>query len=152
MFKLENCGEILEEVLHLFAIQASLGGIKMTQCFGRNATILCDRNQIKQVFLNILKNAMEALPYGGNIHIQMDVEDEYQRVTFTDNGSGMTEDVLRRIGEPFHTTKPDGNGLGIMIVHRIMESHNGRIVIRSEEERGTSVEIRLPVSGQSLSN
>ncbi|SEL48586.1 Signal transduction histidine kinase [Paenibacillus sp. cl141a] len=152
VFKLENCGEILEEVLHLFAIQASLGGIKMTQCFDRNATILCDRNQIKQVFLNILKNAMEALPFGGNIHIQMDVEDGYQRVTFTDNGSGMTEDVLRRIGEPFHTTKPDGNGLGIMIVHRIMESHNGRLVIRSEEERGTSVEIHLPISGQSLSN
>ncbi|MCV4233978.1 ATP-binding protein [Virgibacillus sp. LDC1] len=150
--KLEDCGEILEEVLHLFAIQAELGGIEMTQNIGQNATILCDRNQIKQVFLNILKNAMEALPHGGNIHIHLDVQEGYQRVIFTDNGSGMTDDVLQRIGEPFHTTKPDGNGLGMMIVHRIMESHNGRIVIRSEEERGTSVEISLPISSQSPSS
>jgi signal transduction histidine kinase len=64
----------------------------------------------------------------------------------------MSDDVLQRIGEPFHTTKPDGNGLGIMIVHRIMESHNGRIIIRSEEERGTSVEISLPISSQSPSS
>ncbi|AWP29891.1 PAS domain-containing sensor histidine kinase [Paenibacillus glucanolyticus] len=145
VLKQEDCGEILEEVLHLFAIQAELSGIEMTQCFVQNAVILCDRNQIKQVFLNILKNAMEALPYGGNIHIRLDVQEGYQRVIFTDNGSGMTEEVLQRIGEPFHTTKPDGNGLGIMIVHRIMESHHGRIVIRSEEERGTSVEIGLPL-------
>ena len=130
----------------MFAIQAELSGIEMTRNIGQNATILCDRNQIKQVFLNILKNAMEALPHGGNIHIHLDVQEGYQRVIFTDNGSGMTDDVLQRIGEPFHTTKPDGNGLGIMIVHRIMESHNGRIVIRSEEERGTSVEISLPIS------
>ena len=136
VFKLEDCGQILDEVLHLFAIQAELSGIEMTRNIGQNATILCDRNQIKQVFLNILKNAMEALPHGGNIHIHLDVQEGYQRVIFTDNGSGMTDDVLQRIGEPFHTTKPDGNGLGIMIVHRIMESHNGRIVIRARKSEG----------------
>ncbi|MGV2805107.1 PAS domain-containing sensor histidine kinase, partial [Clostridium perfringens] len=62
------------------------------------------------------------------------------------------DDVIQRIGETFHTTTQDGNCLGIMIVHRIMESHNGRIVIRSEEERGTSVEINLPISSQSPSS
>ena len=146
IFKLEDCGEILQEALHLFMIQAKLSEIEITQCLAESATILCDRNQIKQVFLNILKNAMEALLQGGNIHVLLDVYEGFQRVTFTDNGSGMTEEVLRRIGEPFHTTKPDGNGLGIMIVQRIMESHQGKMNIRSEIGRGTSVEIMLPIN------
>ncbi|MGG3283433.1 ATP-binding protein [Paenibacillus solani] len=145
IFKLEDCGEILQEALHLFMIQAKLSEIEITQHLAESATILCDRNQVKQVFLNILKNAMEALLQGGNIHVLLDVHEGYQRVTFTDNGSGMTEEVLRRIGEPFHTTKPDGNGLGIMIVQRIMESHQGKMNIRSEIGRGTTVEIMLPI-------
>lgn len=146
VFKLEDCGAILQEVLHLFAIQAKFSGIVITESLVESATIRCDRNQIKQVFLNILKNAMEALVEGGKIHVLLDVHEGYQRVTFTDNGSGMTEEVLRRIGEPFHTTKADGNGLGIMIVQRIMECHQGKMNIRSEQGRGTSVEISLPLS------
>lgn len=145
VFKLEDCGGILEEVLQLFEIQTDLNDIEITRTLEQSATIRCDRNQIKQVFLNILKNAMEALPYGGHIHVRLDVWEGYQRITFTDNGTGMTEDVLSRIVEPFHTTKPEGNGLGMMIVHRILETHDGTMTIRSEAGKGTSVEIGLPI-------
>jgi signal transduction histidine kinase len=75
----------------------------------------------------------------------MDVQDNFQRIRFTDNGEGMTDQVLQRIGEPFHTTKPDGNGLGMMIVQKIMASHKGHLVITSEVGAGTTVEVYLPV-------
>jgi signal transduction histidine kinase len=122
-----------------------MNGVTINRIFEQGLTIRCDRNQIKQVFLNILKNALEALPFGGEIDVHMDVQDNFQRIRFTDNGEGMTDQVLQRIGEPFHTTKPDGNGLGMMIVQKIMASHKGHLVITSEVGAGTTVEVYLPV-------
>jgi signal transduction histidine kinase len=144
-FKEEQCLTIVEEVLSIFEIQSVMNGVTINRIFEQGLTIRCDRNQIKQVFLNILKNALEALPFGGEIDVHMDVQDNFQRIRFTDNGEGMTDQVLQRIGEPFHTTKPDGNGLGMMIVQKIMASHKGHLVITSEVGAGTTVEVYLPV-------
>lgn len=143
-FKREQCETILKEVLNVFGIQAALNHVVIrTEC-AHSPEITCDRNQIKQVFLNILRNAMEALPFGGNIDIVLDEEDGCQVISFMDNGSGMSEDVLQRIGEPFHTTKPEGNGLGMMIVQKILNSHKGRMSISSKVGEGTTVKIYLP--------
>lgn len=144
-FKPERCETILTEVLNVFGIQASLNHVIIqTNCI-QSPWITCDRNQIKQIFLNILRNSMESLPFGGNIDIVLDEEDGYQVISFIDNGSGMTQDVLQRIGEPFHTTKSEGNGLGMMIVQKILNTHKGHMSISSKVGIGTTVNIYLPM-------
>ena len=144
VFKEEHCLPILQEVLHVFDFQASMNGVTIRSEFIESLEIRCDRNQIKQMFLNILKNAIEALPFGGEIDIRLDVENFYQRIRIHDNGEGMTDEVMRKIGEPFHTTKPDGNGLGMMIVRKIIASHKGRMTIDSKVGEGTTVDMFLP--------
>jgi PAS domain S-box-containing protein len=144
-FKTERCSVILQEMLGIFAIQVRMNNITITREILQEVEIDCDRNQIKQVFLNILKNAMEALPFGGEIRITLAVQDGFQTITFTDNGEGMSEEVLLKLGEPFHTTRFNGNGLGMMIVKKIVSAHKGHITIKSELDHGTSVKIFLPI-------
>lgn len=145
-FKQEQCETILREVLNVFGIQAALNHVVIrTECV-HSPVITCDRNQIKQIFLNILKNSMESLPFGGNIDIMLYKENGYQVISFEDDGSGMTEEVLQRIGEPFHTTKPEGNGLGMMIVQKILNTHKGHMSISSSVGEGTTVKIHLPLN------
>ncbi|MBB3113247.1 PAS domain S-box-containing protein [Paenibacillus phyllosphaerae] len=143
-FKEESCVVILDEVLRIFGIQAAMNGLAITTEMRGDKPILCDRNQIKQVFLNILRNAQEAMPYGGKIQIELDVREDRQHIRFTDEGSGMSEEVQKRLGEPFLTTKPDGNGLGLMIVRKIIAAHQGTMSVESRIGEGTSVELCLP--------
>ncbi|CAM4515934.1 signal transduction histidine kinase [Paenibacillus endophyticus] len=147
-YKEEQCADILQEVLSVFEMQFEMNGIIIRTEYKEMAIIRCDRDQVKQVFLNILKNAMEALPFGGEVSIQLDMVDSYQRILFKDNGVGMTDEVKRRIGQPFHTTRRDGNGLGMMIVDKIISSHDGRLVVSSELGTGTTVEIWLPKTNE----
>ena len=136
---------ILDDILKLFESQAVMNGISITRDIKSCGNIYCDPNQIKQVFINILKNAMEAMPYGGNIHVIVDIKGSEQLIRFVDNGEGIPQDVLNKIGQPFCTTKKDGNGLGIMMVKKIIDSHNGKIQFNSQVKSGTTVDIRLPL-------
>ncbi|WP_028612820.1 ATP-binding protein [Paenibacillus harenae] len=143
-FKDEPCEKLLQEALALFDSQYETNGIKVRREFRQGLTIPCDRIQIKQAFLNVLKNTLEALPFGGEVSVVLDTSGSYQRISFTDNGIGMQEEVLQRIGEPFHTTRPDGNGLGLMMVNKIIASHNGKMEVSSQLGAGTTVVIFLP--------
>ncbi|MCA0756559.1 PAS domain-containing sensor histidine kinase [Paenibacillus sp. N4] len=143
-FREESVRVILQEVIGVIELQFATNGIAINVMHGQEKPILCDRAQIRQAFMNILKNALEALPFGGKIDIETDAREGYQRIRFTDNGAGMTEKVLKRIGEPFHTTRRDANGLGLMMVNRIMKAHNGRMLIESEVDAGTMVELLIP--------
>ena len=136
---------IMDDILKIFESQAVMNGISITRDINRFGTIYCDPNQIKQVFINILKNGMEAMPFGGNIHVTVDIEGSEQLIRFIDNGEGIPEEVLNKIGQPFCTTKKDGNGLGIMVTKKIIESHNGKIQFNSQVKSGTTVDIRLPL-------
>ena len=136
---------ILDDVLKLFESQAVMNGISIMRDIKSCGNIYCDPNQIKQVFINILKNATEAMPYGGNIHVIVDIKGPWQLIRFVDNGEGIPEDVLNKIGQPFCTTKKDGNGLGIMMIKKIIDSHNGKIQFNSQVKSGTTVDIRLPL-------
>jgi len=140
-----ECISILDDVLKLFESQAVMNGITITKDIKGSGHIYCDPNQIKQVFINILKNATEAMPYGGTIHIIVDKEGSEQRIRFVDNGEGIPEDVLNKIGQPFCTTKKDGNGLGIMMTKKMIDSHNGKIQFNSQVNSGTTVDIYLPL-------
>nr|WP_282597795.1 BA3702 family sensor histidine kinase [Bacillus cytotoxicus] len=109
--------------------------------------IQCDGNQLKQVFINILKNAIEAMPDGGNIFFQTEALDsEFICIRIIDEGCGIPENRISRLGEPFYSLKEKGTGLGLMICYKIIEEHQGKLQILSEVNNGTTVEIYLPTS------
>lgn len=106
----------------------------------------CDENQMKQVFINILKNSIESMPEGGLISVETTMLDrDTMKVSFQDTGCGIPEDRLIRLGEPFYSTKEKGTGLGLMISYKIIKEHHGKLTIQSEVNKGTTVDIMLPV-------
>ena len=111
---------------------------------GQTPPALVDPDQIKQVFFNLIKNAMEAMPDGGRLEIGISSGDAFLRLDFRDNGVGIPEDRLGRIFEPYHTTKAKGTGLGLMIVQRIVRDHGGHIEVSSKEGEGTCFRVLLP--------
>jgi len=108
------------------------------------APIMADQNQIKQVFFNVIKNAVEAMQPGGRLRIQAREDDESVYLAFADSGAGIKQEELTRLFQPYHTTKVGGHGLGLMVVQRIMREHGGQIGIESKEGFGTVVTLRFP--------
>jgi|GEM_PF-27730 len=108
------------------------------------APVMADQNQIKQVFFNVIKNAVEAMHPGGRLRIQAREDDEAVYLAFADSGAGIKQEELTRLFQPYHTTKVGGHGLGLMVVQRIMREHGGQIGIESKEGRGTVVTLRFP--------
>jgi len=106
--------------------------------------VMADQNQLKQVFFNLTKNAVEAMPPGGRLRIRSHADDDNVYLLFGDTGSGIKQDDLVRLFQPYHTTKPGGHGLGLMIVQRIMRAHGGQIGIESKENVGTLVTLQFP--------
>lgn len=107
--------------------------------------IRLDRDQIKQAFFNLIKNALQAMPDGGEIDITVSSSDQYVGICFKDTGTGIKQEDFARIFEPYQTTKADGSGLGLMIVQRIVQDHGGQIEVASRAEQGTSFTILLPL-------
>lgn len=146
-FKKVKLSTILEHVISLMNTQAILNNVNIRVLYeNEQVAINCDENQIKQVFINILKNAVESMPRGGDITIECSITQEQNEVyiKFIDQGIGISEDRLKKIGEPFYTTKEQGTGLGLMLSYKIIESHNGKLNIHSELNKGTRIDIVLP--------
>ena len=106
--------------------------------------VLVDEVQVKQVFFNVLKNALQAMDDGGILELESGVSDRFAWMAIEDNGCGMDSAKLSAIYEPYHTTKSEGTGLGMMIVQRIMRDHGGEISINSEPGKGTRFILRFP--------
>jgi PAS domain S-box-containing protein len=138
--------ETLQYVVMLFRPELILKDIELNEGWNTSNTfVVGEQNQIKQVFINILKNAIEALGQNGKLWISTDIENERMiTIRFRDNGFGMTPDVINRIFEPFFTTKIAGTGLGMMITDKIIKEHGGSIHINSKVGIGTEVSISLP--------
>lgn len=106
--------------------------------------ILGDRGQIKQVFFNLIKNAMEAMSPGGRLRVLAKKDDEFIYLQFVDTGSGISEEDLSKVFQAYYTTKKEGHGLGMMIVQRILREHGGHINIESHKEKGTVITLQFP--------
>ena len=106
--------------------------------------VAVDETQVKQVFFNVIKNALQAMEDGGILKVGTQRSDRFVSVIIEDNGPGIDPEKLGAIYEPYHTTKPEGTGLGMMIVQRIMRDHGGEIEINSEPGRGTKLTLRFP--------
>ncbi|MBD3920536.1 hypothetical protein H8B09_17365 [Paenibacillus sp. PR3] len=107
--------------------------------------VLCDVNQIKQVLVNLMKNAIEAMPEGGALRIRIQ-EDKAKdvRIEIADEGIGIPKHVIERLGEPFYTTKESGTGLGLTVCFKIIQAHGGVLSLSSIPGQGAVAEIRLP--------
>ncbi|GIM48038.1 hypothetical protein DNHGIG_35870 [Collibacillus ludicampi] len=146
-FERKDLVAILQSVIKLLETQAIMENIQIVTKFTDLPSIHCDENQLKQVFVNLLKNAIEAMPNGGEIDIQVKMRDkDHVQVRFIDHGCGISKERIRKLGEPFYTTKEKGTGLGLMICYKIIEAHRGQIHIDSEIGKGTIVDVLLPVS------
>lgn len=115
-----------------------------------NPEVLIGADQLKQVFINLFVNAIQAMPDGGTIKVGQRLKSdimqkhEFVIVSFSDTGSGIPHDNIERIFDPFFTTKPAGTGLGLSIVQRIIKEHNGDIRVKSHAGKGTTFEVLLP--------
>jgi len=143
-----NIREIIENTLELLPPQALMNNIQFKLTFEESQFVITgERNQLKQVFQNILKNAIKAMPQGGDIQINLreGLPDECI-ISVQDLGCGIPEELLPGLGEPFYSLKERGTGLGIMICHKILKQHHGRITYKSKLKEGTIVEIKLPLA------
>lgn len=137
---------LLENVLALLRSEANLKNIHFRTAFAYHPIIAGEENQLKQVFINIIKNAIEAIDGHGEVLIATALKDNHQiLITLTDTGCGISEEMIHKLGAPFFTTKENGTGLGLMISSKIMKDHNGSLEIKSREHEGTVVEITLPI-------
>lgn len=139
---------IVSETVQLLEPQANMSNIAIvTDFIDPLPRIRCESNQMKQVFINILKNGMEAMPNGGEMTIQVRrIDPDHIMVRFIDQGCGIREEHLGRLGEPFFTSKESGNGLGLMVSQQIIAAHKGAMHVSSEVGKGTCVDVVLPVT------
>ncbi len=140
-----NLVEVLDEVLRFQQRELADRGITVeAETPAGLPLVMDDRNQLKQVFFNITKNAVEAMQPGGRLRIRTRADDEQVYLLFGDTGSGIRQEDLVRLFQPYHTTKPGGHGLGLMIVQRIMREHGGQVGVESKEGVGTVVTLQFP--------
>ncbi len=138
---------ILRSVVGLLETQANLRNVEFTLRLPEAPLeIVGDENQLKQVFINFVKNAIEAMPDGGAIHIGAAAENGEAVLRFADQGHGIPEEKLPLVGRPFFTTKEYGTGLGLSVSYRIIEAHQGRIDVDSVVGRGTAFTVFLPLA------
>jgi two-component system sensor histidine kinase PilS (NtrC family) len=111
-----------------------------------SAQIVADADQISQVFWNLVRNALKAMPHGGALTIRGTLETSWYTIEVADTGMGMGEDQQRRIFQPFTSFFDQGSGVGMAIVYRIIEEHRGRLGVVSSPGAGTTIRITLPVT------
>jgi len=143
-----NIPTLVKEVETLIKSEAHLKNIEFTIELQQDIPeIMCDANQIKQVLLNLCKNSIEAIDptRKGFIKITVSLEQEELLINVIDNGIGISEDRLKRLGEPFYSNKEKGTGLGLMLCFRIIRQHNGSLTFYSKENVGTTSQVRLPL-------
>ncbi len=137
----------LDEVIVLARRQIEKGGIEILWQKSPVPKVSGDREQMKQAFLNLILNAAQAMPDGGELRICADLGEGAVELSFCDNGMGIAPDHLKKIFNPFFTTRHEGTGLGLAITHRIVTSTGGRIDVKSEPGQGACFKLSLPLAG-----
>lgn len=137
---------LLDKVLTLMESQTLLNNIEVIKNFhALEVTVVGDENQLKQVFINYIKNAIEAMPDGGKIIVEGIHLNGSVHIHIIDEGSGIPPETLERISEPFFTTKEHGTGLGMLVCNEIIDEHKGKSNITSSTE-GTCIEVIFPTA------
>lgn len=142
----------LDYVIALISTKANMNSIEiMLKKDDKPIWVYGEENQIKQVFINIIKNAIEAMQNGGKVHVSLVNDCQFVSIYFSDTGCGISKDTLEKIGQPFYTTKEKGTGLGLTTCFKIIENHKGKIHISSQVGIGTTFEVILPLTEAEVS-
>jgi signal transduction histidine kinase len=140
-----NVNDILEKNLSFLAPEIEKNGYKIHKRLATHVReIQADPGLLYEAFLNILMNAMQAMPAGGTITVELADREDTLTIVFSDEGKGIPDDVLKKIWRPFFTTKDKGSGLGLPIVKKIVEGHGGNVRVENGPEKGVQVIVTLP--------
>ncbi|HHT9154068.1 MAG TPA: sensor histidine kinase, partial [Candidatus Hypogeohydataceae bacterium YC40] len=138
---------LLEDICYLMEGYLKEKGVNLVKNFSIDLSpIFLDPAQIKQVFLNIIKNALESMEGGGTLTIKTTQEEQYVRTDISDTGHGMSREIMEKICSPFFTTKPYGTGVGLAISQKIIDDHDGKLLFCSAEGRGSTFSVLLPIT------
>lgn len=139
--------DMFNAVLHQLSPVAQKNGVLFSiKSSVANPVIMFEWDSLKQVFINIIQNSIEAMPNGGAITISIDGTAESLQIKIIDTGEGIAPERILKLGEPYYSTKEKGTGLGLMISYKIIENHHGTIHVDSRLHKGTTVTISLPIS------
>jgi signal transduction histidine kinase len=141
-----DINQVLEETINLVSGEAKEQNVVLEKKLSSLPHIQADGEQIKQVFLNLFLNAVQAMPEGGKLRIKTDRKGQWVRIEIQDEGAGIPERIKDKLFEPFFTTKEEGIGLGLSIVKRIVDDHKGSIKVRNSHPKGTIFTINLPIN------
>ncbi|MGX6442430.1 ATP-binding protein [Neobacillus sp. K501] len=140
-----NVKNELKQILNILLPMANQNSVEIITDFSVIGFIKGDRQRFRQCFINILKNAVEAMPNGGYLYIETHFQQDYVTISIRDTGKGMSAEQLVRLGEPYYSTKGSkGTGLGMMVVYSIVRAMNGSIKVESEVNVGTTFHIKFP--------
>ncbi|MBQ9727411.1 MAG: PAS domain-containing protein [Kiritimatiellae bacterium] len=146
---LERCDvlEVLEKSLRVLRADVQERSIRIEVSHPASLPpITADRSQLQRVFFNLVKNALQAMPDGGTISIELAADDRDLSIAFRDSGTGIAPEEFVRLFEPFHTGRAGGHGIGLAIVRRIVEDHGGRIDVSSRPGRGACFRLTFPLA------
>jgi len=137
----------VREIVDLAAPQAEAAGIRVSvNAETEAATIRVDQDLIKQALLNVVVNAIQAMPHGGELRIECALREEDAEIRISDTGVGIPPELRDKIFRLYYTTKPEGSGIGLAMTFRIVQLHDGAIDFTSEPGKGTTFILRLPLS------
>jgi signal transduction histidine kinase len=139
-----NLKKLLEDVCSSLSPQFEAQGIETVLDISSAQIITADCDMLRRVALNLLLNAVDALPDGGTISLSANEDADYVELKIADSGPGLSADVQHRVFEPFFTTKPGGTGLGLAIVYRIAEVHKGNVTAANNPQGGAVFSLRFP--------
>ncbi len=145
---LSDINEVADKSIDLISHQASLQNVKIEKKLQPDLPkIMIDVGQIQQVFINILLNAIEAMPQGGTLTLSSGMDDQMVALRFADTGIGIPEEILPKILDPFFTTKEQGRGtgLGLSVSYGIIERHRGKLEVKSKVGEGSTFTVKLPL-------
>ncbi|MCF3942342.1 ATP-binding protein [Oceanobacillus alkalisoli] len=142
--KKEHIGKLISDVVVLLQSQAKFKNVTIKYDESISGVIYCDPSQIKQVLINLVKNAIEAMEEPGDISISVDFMKEQTIINVVDEGIGIPQELMDQLGEAFFTTKENGTGLGLNITREIMEQHGGLLKFFRNESKGSTFQIIFP--------
>ena len=141
--------DLLDQVIQLMSSQLNKSGIRVTTSWpSKIPTIMAVSNQLQQVFINIILNAFDAMPNGGELAISVSLVDSAVEIAFTDSGPGVAPEILDDLFEPFSSTKLGGTGLGLSVSYEIISAHGGELELDRNHKDGSRFRIRLPAGGK----
>ena len=146
-----NLNVLIEECLEFFKSEISNRDILLEKNLATDLPVLSgDFAQLKQAVYNIIRNSLQAMPRGGILYITTASNETSASIAVSDTGAGISPEDIGHIFEPYYTTKEKGNGIGLLIVHRIIHAHGGRVSVESAPGRGTTVTLSLPRRDHSM--